>query len=72
MEVVNSVLHYIGLGAQSFEHANILSEKINFSALGGPKVAIFEEMTLTHYIFKNMVWSQFFAVLSLFLTVEVA
>ena len=29
------------LGAQSFEHANVLSEKINFSALGGPKVAIF-------------------------------
>ena len=32
---------YICLGAQSFEHANVLSEKINFSALGGPKVAIF-------------------------------
>ena len=31
----------IGLGAQSFEHANVLSEKINFSALGGPGVAIF-------------------------------
>ncbi len=31
----------ICLGAQSFEHANVLSEKINFSALGGPKVAIF-------------------------------
>ena len=29
------------LGAQSFEHANVLSEKINFSALGGPGVAIF-------------------------------
>ena len=25
----------ICLGAQSFEHANVLSEKINFSALGG-------------------------------------
>ena len=32
---------WICLGAQSFEHANVLSEKINFSALGGPKVAIF-------------------------------
>ena len=31
----------ICLGAQSFEHANVLSEKINFSALGGPDVAIF-------------------------------
>ena len=31
----------ISLGAQSFEHANVLSEKINFSALGGPGVAIF-------------------------------
>ena len=29
------------LGAQSFEHANVLSEKINFSAMGGPEVAIF-------------------------------
>ena len=29
------------MGAQSFEHANVLSEKINFSALGGPGVAIF-------------------------------
>ena len=32
---------FICLGAQSFEHANVLSEKINFSALGGPGVAIF-------------------------------
>ena len=32
---------FISLGAQSFEHANVLYEKINFSALGGPKVAIF-------------------------------
>ena len=28
-------------GAQSIEHANVLSEKINFSAPGGRKVAIF-------------------------------
>ena len=28
-------------GAQSIEHGNVLSEKINFSALGGSKVAIF-------------------------------
>ena len=33
--------HHIRLGAQSFEHANVLSEKINFLALGGPEVAIF-------------------------------
>ena len=31
----------VSLGAQSFEHANVLSEKINFLALGGPEVAIF-------------------------------
>ena len=30
----------ICLGAQSFEHANVLSEKTHFSALGGPEVAI--------------------------------
>ena len=29
------------IGEESFEHANVLSEKINFSALGGPGVAIF-------------------------------
>ena len=32
---------FIGIGEESFEHANVLSEKINFSALGGPGVAIF-------------------------------
>ena len=32
---------YICFGAQSIEHANVLSEKINFSAPGGRKVAIF-------------------------------
>ena len=31
----------IGFGVQSIKHANVLSEKINFSALGGSKVAIF-------------------------------
>ena len=31
----------LGFGAQSIEHANVLSEKINFSAPGGRKVAIF-------------------------------
>ena len=31
----------ISIGEESFEHANVLSEKINFSALGGPGVAIF-------------------------------
>ena len=29
------------IGEESFEHANVLSEKINFSAPGGRKVAIF-------------------------------
>ena len=29
------------MNAQSIEHANVLSEKTHFSALGGPKVAIF-------------------------------
>ena len=32
---------YICIGEELFEHANVLSEKINFSALGGPGVAIF-------------------------------
>ena len=32
---------HIGFGVQSIKHANVLSEKINFSALGGSKVAIF-------------------------------
>ena len=32
---------YIRFGVQSIKHANVLSEKINFSALGGSKVAIF-------------------------------
>ena len=37
-----SLLEYICLGAQLFEHANVLSEKkTHFSALGGPKFAIF-------------------------------
>ena len=31
----------ICFGVQSIKHANVLSEKINFSALGGSKVAIF-------------------------------
>ena len=31
----------IRFGAQSIEHGNVLSEKINFSAPGGRKVAIF-------------------------------
>ena len=34
-------LSHICIGEESFEHANVLSEKINFSALGGPGVAIF-------------------------------
>ena len=35
------ILFMISIGEESFEHANVLSEKINFSALGGPGVAIF-------------------------------
>ena len=31
----------VSFGVQSIKHANVLSEKINFSALGGSKVAIF-------------------------------
>ena len=31
----------ISFGAQSIKHGNVLSEKINFSAPGGRKVAIF-------------------------------
>ena len=37
--------HYnfcIGLGVRSIEHPNVLSEKINFSAPGGPKSAKFD------------------------------
>ena len=32
----------LGLGEQLFKHADVLSEKINFSAPGGPKSTIFE------------------------------
>ena len=31
----------VSFGAQSIQHGNVLSEKINFSAPGGRKVAIF-------------------------------
>ena len=30
------------MGEQSFKHADVLSEKINFSAPGGPKSTIFD------------------------------
>ena len=36
-----ATLNSICFGAQSIEHGNVLSEKINFSAPGGRKVAIF-------------------------------
>ena len=36
------ILKSICLGEQSFKHADVLSEKINFSAPGGPKSAIFD------------------------------
>ena len=32
---------HICFGVQSIKHANVLSEKINFSALGGSNVPIF-------------------------------
>ena len=32
---------YICFGAQSIEHANVLHEKNDFSAIGGPDVTIF-------------------------------
>ena len=37
----NNQIIKICIGEESFEHANVLSEKINFSALGGPRSAIF-------------------------------
>ena len=39
--VLDSFDDCLCIGEESFEHANVLSEKINFSALGGPGVAIF-------------------------------
>ena len=39
---MGTTLITIGLGEQSFKHANVLSEKINFSAPGGPESAIFD------------------------------
>ena len=37
----DSIFPYICFGVQPIKHANVLYEKINFSALGGSKVAIF-------------------------------
>ena len=37
----NTQSQCVCFGAQSMEHGNVLSEKINFSAPGGQKVAIF-------------------------------
>ena len=37
-----SPIKSICLGEQSFKHADVLSEKINFSAPGGPKSTIFD------------------------------
>jgi len=39
--ITDVTTYYLCIGEESFEHANVLSEKINFSALGGPGVAIF-------------------------------
>ena len=39
--IIYKIQIHIRIGEESFEHANVLSEKINFSALGGPGVAIF-------------------------------
>ena len=46
----------ICLGAQSIEHANILSEKNHFSALAGPKVAIFgrDDLDPLHFDVSNI------------------
>ena len=38
---VRNIRIYISFGVQSIKHANVLSEKINFSALGGSNVPIF-------------------------------
>ena len=45
----------LSFGAQSIEHANDLSEKINFSAPGGRKVAIFgmEDLDPQHFDVSN-------------------
>ena len=40
--LVNCDIAAICLGEQSFKHADVLSEKINFSAPGGPKSAKFD------------------------------
>ena len=41
MQYTEGKVLYICIGAQSIKHANVLSEKNHFSALGGPKVAMF-------------------------------
>ena len=41
MQYTEGKVLYICIGAQSIKHANVLVKKINFSALGGSKVAIF-------------------------------
>ena len=43
----------IGLGAQSFEHANVLSKKTHFSA-SSPEVAIFGRDDLKNSAVKNL------------------
>ena len=49
-------LEKICLGAQSIEHANVLSEKNHFSALAGPKVAIFgrDDLDPLHFYVSNI------------------
>ena len=41
VKLANPVIN-ICLGEQSLKHADVLSEKINFSDPGGPKSAIFD------------------------------
>ena len=58
-QIKSGKLYYfklVCLGAKSFEHANVLSEKNHFSALGGPKVAIFgrDDLDPLHFDVSNI------------------
>ena len=50
----------ISLGVRSIEHLNVLSEKINFSAPGGPKSAKFDPGHLDPIYFEVGNFSLFF------------
>ena len=55
--MAEAIYNPLCLGAQSFEHANVLSEKNNFSALGGPKVTIFGRDDLDPLYFDVSIFS---------------